>query len=341
MDHFPFASLAQIQILLVPVGPVTKSLFDKRAAEIRSFDSIPLGDITAGDKDQRGAQRAFAPRSPAPTPFVLARLLPTTNTLATGHLHLSFPSHPPPDSHLPLSLFRPSAFPLGIIGIASCSAETFEHTPAYFDDAVRDVVSSEYVLPVSRICFAFEEASDDATLNTSLSDVEVIPEMDVKQTRLHLGTLLAGLCSRILVDLSDFVRHARGHSSNSLMTRHQVQNLESPIGNEYLNSGLFATLLPSQLPGGLDLEQRSESPPSNHSQPELSTISNLRKSSTLKRTSSVGPAMPSLRHSTLSAPASGKKRTSGIGAASSLGRLFKVLGDAFLLAGRTEDAVVW
>ena len=273
--------------------------------------------------------------------MVPARFLPTTNTLATGYLHLSFPSHPPPESHLSLSLFRPSAFPLGIIGITSCSAGTFEHALTHFDDAVRDVISSEYALPVSRVCFAFEEASDDATLNTSLSGVEVIPEMDTKQTKLHLGTLLAGLCSRILVDLSDFVSHVRGHNQNSLTGFRQVQNLESPIGNEYLNSGLFSTIPPSQLPSALDLEQRSESPPSTHSQPELSTISNLRKSSTLKRTSSAGPALPSLRQSTLSASASGKKRTSGIGAASSHGRLFKVLGDTFLLAGRTEDAVVW
>lgn len=275
------------------------------------------------------------------TPFDLARFLPTTNTLTTGYLHLSFPSHPPPESHLPLSLFRPSAFPLGVIGIASCSAETFEHIPTYFDDAVRDVISSEYALPVSRVCFAFEEANDGVALNTPPSDVEIIPQMDTKQTKLHLGTLLASLCSRILINLSDFVRPTRAHSSNPLIPCPQVQNLESPIGNEYLNSGLLATLLPPQLPSVLDLEQRSESPPSNQSQPELATISNLRKSSTLKRTSSAGPVLPSLRQSTLSTPAPGKKRTSGIGAASSHGRLFKVLGDMFLLAGRAEDAVVW
>lgn len=206
---------------------------------------------------------------------------------------------------------------------------------------MRDVISSEYVLPVSRLCFAFEEASDGATLNTLLSGVEVIPKMDTKHTKLHLGTLLANLCSRILVDLSDFVSHIDAHNSSSLTIHRKVQNLESPIGNEYLNSGLFATLPPPQLPGTLDMEQRSESPPSTYSQPELSTISNLRKSSTLKRTSSAGPALSSFRQSTLSAPSSSKKRTSGIGAASSHGRLFKVLGDTFLLAGRTEDAVVW
>jgi hypothetical protein len=341
MDHFPFASLARIQIMLVPVGPITKHLFDKRAAEIRSFDSIPLGDITVGDKDQRGMQRAFAPPGLTTTSFALARFLPATNTLATGYLHLCFPSHPPPESHLPLSLFRPSAFPLGVIGIASCSTETLEHTPAYFDSAVRDVISSEYPLPVASVCFAFEEISDGALLDKSPPGVEVIPKMDTKQTNLHLGTLLASLCSRILINLSDFVRHVCAHDSRLLTDRLQVQNLESPVGNEYLNSGLFATLLPSQLPSALDMEQRSESPPLTHSQPELSTISNLRKSSTLKRTSSAGPALPSLRQSTLSAPASGKKRTSAIGAASSHGRLFKVLGDVFLLAGRTEDAVVW
>ena len=165
--------------------------------------------------------------------------------------------------------------------------------------------------------------------------------MDIKQTKLHLGTLLASLCSRILVELSDFVRQIRERHPNLLIVYGQVQNLESPIGNEYLNSGLFATLPPSQLPSALGLEQRSESPPPTYNQPELPVVSNLRKSSTLKRTSSAGPVLPSLRQSTLAPSTSGKKRTSGIGAASSHGRLFKVLGDMFLLAGRTEDAAVW
>jgi hypothetical protein len=36
-----------------------------------------------------------------------------------------------------------------------------------------------------------------------------------------------------------------------------------------------------------------------------------------------------------------KKRASAIGAVSSHGRLYKVLGDFFLLAGRTEEAMMW
>lgn len=56
----------------------------------------------------------------------------------------------------------------------------------------------------------------------------------------------------------------------------------------------------------------------------------------MKRTSSI----PS-RQSTLGLPPAAKKRSSGIGVASSPGRLFKVFGDFFLLAGRTADADIW
>ena len=53
-----------------------------------------------------------------------------------------------------------------------------------------------------------------------------------------------------------------------------------------------------------------------------------------------GPPMPLLRQSSLGVPPA-RKRQSLIGAASSHGRLFKLLGDLFILAGRTEDASVW
>lgn len=76
---------------------------------------------------------------------------------------------------------------------------------------------------------------------------------------------------------------------------------------------------------------------SHNSQPEI-TPANLSVSrAPLKRNSS---SAPGFRHSTLGVP-SAKKRLSGIGVASSHGRLFKVLADFFLLAGRTEEALVW
>ena len=47
-------SLAQIQILLIPVGPIHRSTYDKWAAEIRAFEEIRLGDIPTDSRDERG-----------------------------------------------------------------------------------------------------------------------------------------------------------------------------------------------------------------------------------------------------------------------------------------------
>lgn len=59
MDSHAFASLAHLRILLVPVGSIQRSTFEKCAAEIRVFDDIRLGDIPADHKDERGAYCLF------------------------------------------------------------------------------------------------------------------------------------------------------------------------------------------------------------------------------------------------------------------------------------------
>ncbi|TFY82625.1 hypothetical protein EWM64_g1393 [Hericium alpestre] len=94
-------------------------------------------------------------------------------------------------------------------------------------------------------------------------------------------------------------------------------------------------------------ESRSLPPlPSFNSQPDLTTQATLRAkngvSLAMKRTSSTSPGTtpPGSRQSTLTVSAP-KKRLSVIGTASSHGRLYKVLGDFFLLAARTEDALIW
>jgi trafficking protein particle complex subunit 9 len=131
-----------------------------------------------------------------------------------------------------------------------------------------------------------------------------------------------------------------------------VQLLETPLGNEYLNATLFPTLPPmTDLPKPLDNDMpiRSSLPPlpSQHSQPDLATGSALLRAKTpttlsVKRNSSIGPGPPSSPFRQSSLPASSaKKKPLTIGAVSSHGRLFKVLGDFFLLAGRTMDASVW
>ncbi|KDQ60798.1 hypothetical protein JAAARDRAFT_31778 [Jaapia argillacea MUCL 33604] len=316
MDHYAFAALAHVRILLIPVGSIEPPVFDKWAAEIRQFDSIALGDVPADNRDDR------------------ARFMP--NPLASGSLHVDFPTHPPPSSHELLSLFRPSHFPLGVIGVACCSGtDSLSSIQARFNASLTQMLPSNSMFPLARNCFVFEE--DDGNTNLNLGDhlpgLVVIPSM-MGNKKLYIGTLLADLCSQILGEFSAL-----------------VQTLESPVGNEYLNSTLFPILPPtSDIPEALDkmngLDNRHPIPHYN-SQPELAT-STHRKGfpPTLKRNYSLGPPGAAVsvnlnRHSSLAAPANSKKRHSGIGAASSHGRLFKVLGDLFLLAGRTEDASVW
>jgi len=54
MDNHAFASLAHVQVLLLPVGSISQATFERYAAEIRSFESIRLGDIPADAKGERG-----------------------------------------------------------------------------------------------------------------------------------------------------------------------------------------------------------------------------------------------------------------------------------------------
>ena len=115
------------------------------------------------------------------------------------------------------------------------------------------------------------------------------------------------------------------------------------MGNEYLNAVLFPTLpSPSELPVSLG---SSGFPTNSSSQPELDSSGLASPSIPLKRSSTAGPGISYIsslnqRQSSLG-PSAVKKRVNVIGAVSSHGRLYKVLGDFFLLAGRTEEATVW
>ncbi|CAK5277407.1 unnamed protein product [Mycena citricolor] len=294
MDSYAFASLAQVKILLVPVGGIPQTSFERYAAELRTFDSIRLGDIPADNKDEK------------------ARFMPSP--LSTGYLHLSFPSHPPPHSHLPLSLLRPSHFPLAVIGLGACSKT--DSLPAIYDDfnaSLLDIFPGGGVYPMAKNCFVFEEGEGNTNVNLgeSLPGLVVIPSI-ISNKKLYIGTLLGDLCSHVLGEFGTL-----------------VAGLESPAGNEHLNSVLLPMVPPSDLPIPLNQPQRRDSmspAPSNGAVPDA-------RLSATKRGSVA-------RQSTLGVPPS-KKRLSSIGVASSHGRLFKVLGDFFLLAGRMEDAGVW
>ena len=55
MDPLEFGSLACIRILVLPVGAIKRSTFEQWAAEVRTFQSIRLGDIPADTREERGA----------------------------------------------------------------------------------------------------------------------------------------------------------------------------------------------------------------------------------------------------------------------------------------------
>ncbi|KAG6879987.1 hypothetical protein C0992_008580 [Termitomyces sp. T32_za158] len=243
--------------------------------------------------------------------------------LSTGHLHLSFPTHPPPRSHLPLSLLRPSHFPLAVIGIAACSQnDSLVSTFAQFNSSLLDIFPSDGIYPLARNCFVFEEGEDtNFNVGDNLPGLFILPSM-MGNKKLYLGTLLADLCSQILGEFGILVKA-----------------LESPMGNEYLNSTLLPTIPPlSEIPEPLNGPRKESLPPlpSHNSQPDMTKGNFALSAAPIKRTSS-GPGFrpPSVASQPV------RKRLSTIGVASSHARLFKVLGDLFLLSGRPEDALVW
>ena len=126
----------------------------------------------------------------------------------TGYLHLQYISHPPPVWHHSISLFRPSAFPLGVVGISICTSSTSLHELLDdFNSRVAQLYPHGSPYPLAKICFAFEEGSEHIHLNTADNGVEVIPNVLGGNKKVqHIGMLLAGLCSHILASFSILVR---------------------------------------------------------------------------------------------------------------------------------------
>ena len=134
-----------------------------------------------------------------------ARFMPSPKS--KGYLHLCFPTHPPSSSHFGMSLFRPSYFPLGVIGIASWSqTDSLSTIIAEFSAAVRDLFPPDSMYPLAKSCFVFEEG--DGTTNLNLGDhlagLVIIPSM-MGNKKENIETLLADLCSNILAEFTTVV----------------------------------------------------------------------------------------------------------------------------------------
>ncbi|QRV85843.1 transport protein particle subunit [Ceratobasidium sp. AG-Ba] len=326
MEAPPFATLGHVRILLIPVGPIRKSTFDKWTALIRSFEHIRLDDIPPDPREDR------------------ARFMPST--LSTGYIHLSYPSHPSPEYYGSLSLFRPSAFPLAVIGIADCSyqppstLETPSQPPslagilAEFNARITEIFPVRSAFPLATRCFAFEDsppstngnsASEGGQVNINVGDtlpgLVVIPSEIGHSKRFYLGTLLAELCGSVLGEFGSLSKF-----------------LETPAGLDALSTGLFPTLGiaedPAAPPSGLTFGAqgiplaRANSDPTQQFQPYTPTASRLS-----------APRPQVKRQSTISVTGSNTSKKKGI--APPTGRFGKMMGDFYLLSGKLNDAMAW
>lgn len=116
-------------------------------------------------------------------------------------------------------------------------------------------------------------------------------------------------------------------------------------GNQALNSGLLASV-PNFVAARRVVEASDDQPQliSQHSFP-TSTSSSPQPLDVnrlpLKRTSTTGPGMGVTSSRSSLAASTAKKRQSTLPPTTTHARLYKVLGDLFLLSGRMMDASVW
>ncbi|KAG8890406.1 hypothetical protein FRB99_003869, partial [Tulasnella sp. 403] len=314
MDGTSFASLAQVRILLIPVGNIHKATFEKWADVIRSFDHIRLDEITPDTSEDK------------------SRFMPTP--MSAGYLHLTFPTHPPPSWHASFSLFRPSHFPLGLIGIADCCASPSpQATVSAFSSTLAEYFPKGSAYPLASRCYAFEDGDEPSNVNlpTNLNQLVVIPSV-MGNKKMYIGTLISELCGEILGAFTGLAKA-----------------LESPTGLEALNSRLLPQIAYSDEPEGVpfSFESRTWDVPSTIQVPNGSGVETPRNSGDFSQSNGLRPTpkrsgtTSSARSSLAPAPVNTKKRIS-IGLASGAsGRAYKLVADLFLLAGRTSDAVQW
>ncbi|KAF8759071.1 hypothetical protein RHS01_02413 [Rhizoctonia solani] len=330
MEAAPFATLGHVRVLLVPVGPIRKPTFDKWAALIRSFENIRLDDIPLIQGKSE-----------------VTRFMPST--LSTGYIHLSYPTHPPPEYYGPLSLFRPSVFPLAVIGIADCSYQppppkdgeasqeplSLSGILAEFNARLSQLFSSRAAYPLATRCFAFEDSypqngqdADSAregggggggqvniNVGDTLPGLVIIPSEIGHSKRFYLGTLLAELCGAVLGEFGSLANF-----------------LETPTGIDALSTGLFPTLGIAEETSAPGLTFGSHGMVSNgpisrsHSDPHYGPASTLAPRPTAKRQSTMGVGSVSRKKGGMTPPT---------------GRFGKVMGDFYLLSGKLTDAMAW
>lgn len=174
-DALSFARHARLEVLLVPVSPLSRASFTQHVERICAHARIPLRDIPPDNRGSRAALSA-SPHS-------------------QGHVLLSFvTSHSRSTSYL--EDFEPARRLFGIIGIADC-AEWADLADAHAE--FQQVLRRNPRVYATR-CYAFGAHKQDV-------DVEgVVAVPSAGDIDFYLATLLADFASSILYELSNMVR---------------------------------------------------------------------------------------------------------------------------------------
>ncbi|KZV90255.1 hypothetical protein EXIGLDRAFT_649508, partial [Exidia glandulosa HHB12029] len=314
-----FASLAHVRILVLPLGGISKSTFDACAELVRSIDSVRLVDIPADPREDK------------------ARFMPAP--LAAGSIQLSYVAHPPPASHAPLAVFRPSLFPLGVIGIASVPgklspAELVPHLNA----SIARVFPDEHApFPLARTCLAFESEETDVHDSPQTKGCTVIPAV-MGNKKLYIGQLLADLCSNIIGEFTGLYQLLETQHGMDMIAAQALPSFPSPSATLPTNLNRNSVPYSDSPRQSLDLASTPESRRSSFQRPRTTSIphSNSQPHITHK-----GPTSPPLikRSSTQVGTLKQQRRATSMLLPN--GRLYKVLGDLYLLSGQLDQANVW
>src|ERR1700733_8808967 len=232
MDGAQFASLAQIRVLLLPVGTIRRSVFEKYAGLVRSIEQVRLGDVPPDPREDKSTSSSFFSTSVATVRLIfhIDRFLPSP--LSTGYLHIYYTTHPPPAWHHSLSLIRLSLFPLAVIGIADCSRnDSISSLGAEFKATLSSIFSGSSATPFATKCFVFEDgdAIPDVNVGSFVPEVVMIPSL-LSNKQVYIGTLLAEICHDILAEFPALVCRLRLCTLARAHKILQVRAIDNPEG---------------------------------------------------------------------------------------------------------------
>ena len=134
-------SLAKIQILLIPIhlsspssAKLSEASYVHWTSLIKRHQSIRREDVSRPKSFTSSSSSSKRAATPSTRFFPTSSGAPIPNPPSHTHVHLAYPSHPPPRHLYPLSLLRMASFPLVVIGIAAEPEEEREPVKGYSVD---------------------------------------------------------------------------------------------------------------------------------------------------------------------------------------------------------------